>query len=302
MARPIWKGSISFGLVYIPITLFSAEKGNDLHFHLLDKRNSARIRYERINDKTNKAVPWDQIVKAYEFEKGNYVVVNEQELEKTAYENSQTIEIENFIEAKSLASLYFDKPYYLIPNKQGEKGYYLLHDTLIKTKKIGIARVVIKTRQHLAAIMPYQNTLLLNLLRFSDSLKKSDEFEFPERKAVKFSPKEADMAQKLVASMSTRWNPDNYHDKNRELLSTWIENKIKKGKSIVSKNKTVPKSNVVDFMSLLKKSIQEKKLKPKVNNPRQRSQPKGTRKTPLQKKSKNSPAKTTDKTHKRSRK
>lgn len=262
--RPIWKGSISFGLVMIPVTIFPSDAHSDLHFHLLDKRNKARIRYERINEKTGKEVPWNQIAKAYEFEKDNYIIIDEQELERTAYENFNTIEIESFVDRKDIEPLYYEKSYYLSPNKQGEKGYALLQKTLEATKKAGIAKVVIRTRQHLAAVLPYQNILILSLLRFPEEIKNYKEFQISEGelRRYKISSKEILMAERLVKSMSSKWNPNEYHDENRELLHKWIEKKIRAKDSVIkeeNKIKISPKAaKVIDFMTLLKKSIEEK--------------------------------------------
>lgn len=271
MSRPIWKGTISFGLVNIPVTLYSAEQGSDLHFHLLDSRDHARIRYERVNDVTGKEVPWNKIVKAYEFEKGNYIVVDEKELEKTAAENFQTVEIQDFVEQKSIESIYFDKPYYLLPSKQGEKGYILLRKTLEQTHKVGIVKVVIRTRQHIAALLPYKNVLLLNILRFAKEIRKQDEFEISDEstKRQTISPKEIHMAERLIESMTTKWDPQKYHDENRELLSKLINEKIKRNKGVTSplapeiehKSKTTSGAKVIDFMELLKKSLKEKERK-----------------------------------------
>ncbi len=281
MSRPIWKGSISFGLISIPITLYSAEKPNELHFHLIDRRNKARVRYERVNAETGKEVPWENIEKAFEFEKGNYVVVDEKELEKTAYESSQSVELEAFVPRESLDPIYFERPYYMIPAKQGEKGYQLLRTTLERAKKIGIAKVVIKTRQYLAAILPYQNSLLLELLHYPNEIRSLEEFNLDEiAKRSKIAPKEIQMAERLVKSMSVRWNPKKYHDENRELLSEWIENKIKHGKYETRpghEKKTPAKSGagkgakVIDFMQLLKKSVAEKEGKGKGKNPKTKS-------------------------------
>jgi DNA end-binding protein Ku len=262
-SRPIWKGSISFGLVMIPVTLFPSDLHNGLHFHLLDKRNNARIRYERINEETGKVVPWNMIAKAYEFEKGNYVVINEQELEKTAYENFDSIEIENFVEKSAIDALYFEKAYYLSPSKNGEKGYALLYKTLEATQKVGIAKIVIRSRQHLAAVLPYENILILNLMRFSEEIKNYKELNIPESnaKSYKISTKEVEMAERLVKSMSAKWNPKLYHDENRILLDRWIANKIKVGKSVLEpakEKKGVKAGKVIDFMALLQKSIKVK--------------------------------------------
>lgn len=263
-SRPIWKGSISFGLVMIPVTLFPSDNHSELHFHLLDKRNKARVRYERINEKTGKTVPWNEIAKAYEFEKGHYVIIDEQELEKSAYENYNTIEIESFVDRNAIEPLYYEKAYYLTPNKQGEKGYALLEKTLEETKKVGIAKVVIRSRQHLAAVLPYKNMLILNLLRFTEEIRDDTEFQISEMdiKKYKISAREMNMAERLVKSMSGKWNPKEYHDENKALLHKWIEKKIKTGSSVKAEEPEIkPKAKpgkIIDFMSLLKKSIEEK--------------------------------------------
>lgn len=264
MSRPIWKGSISFGLVSIPVTLYSAEKDSVIHFKLLDNRNHARIHYQRINEETGKEVPWNDVVKGYEFEKENYVVLDEKDFEKIATENTRLVEIEDFIDQKSLDPVYFEKPYYLVPSKSGQKGYALLHQTLQRTKKIGIAKVMIRTRQYLAAVLPYKNALILNTLRFVSEIRTPKEYDIPESdlKNHKVSPKEIQMAELLVKSMSSKWDPKKYHDKNHEILETIIEAKIHKGKSVtphkIFRKSKQPKGKLIDFMELLKQSIKEK--------------------------------------------
>ncbi len=262
MARPIWKGTISFGLVNIPVTLFSATSHTALNFHLLDKRNHARIQYERINAVTKKEVPWHEIVKAYEFEKGNYVIVDEKELEKTIAENTQTVEIENFIDQKSLDPIYYEKPYFLVPTKQGEKGYVLLREILKREHKVGIVKVVLRTREYLAALLPYKNCLVLNILRYYKEINPIEELNLTtDIKQYKITSKEIDMAEQLVVSMTEKWDPRKYHDKNRELLKNWIQKRIKKHKSItapLAEKTKGDKGQVIDFMTLLKKSLHEK--------------------------------------------
>lgn len=289
MSRPIWKGNISFGLVNIPITLYSAEKTYDLHFKLLDSRNRARIHYERINDVTGTEVPWDEVVKAYEYDKGNYVILKDEDFKKAAPEHSQTIEIKDFVEQKSLDPLYFEKPYYLVPDKHAEKGFVLLRETLRRSKKIGIAKVVIRTREYLAALIPYQNALILNVLRFDQELRKPEEFELPKAdiKKYKLSEKEIVMAENLVKSMTSKWNPKKYHDEYRDLLMSWIEKKLH-GKTVSPPKGKVKErkesAKVIDFMSLLKKSIAEKdKAKKTSKTKARRSTGTKTRKTQARK-------------------
>lgn len=267
MERPIWQGHISFGLVNIPVLLFSGERKNDLHFKLIDSRDHARIRYERVNEDTGKEVPWSSIAKAYELNKGDYVVLQEKDFEKAKLEPLKTIEIEDFIDNKELECLYFEKPYYLVPGKGGEKGYVLLREILEQTNRIGIAKIIIRTRAHIAALMPQKNALLLNILRYPQEIRKLTEFQLPtkEIKNYKISKKELDIAEQLVDAMTVAWDPSRYHDDYREILMKWIEEKTKsKGKKKTTesdKSKKIVKSKVIDFMTLLKKSIKEKKPK-----------------------------------------
>lgn len=260
MSRPIWKGHISFGLVYIPVTLYTAEKSKDLQFHLVDSRDNSRIRYERRNETTGKEVPWNEVVKAYEYSKGHYVILEEEDFKKAAVESSQTIEILHFIEEKSIPDIYFQKPYYLVPDKKGEKGYVLLRETLAHTKKVGIAKVVIRTRQYLAAVSPVEDALVLDLLHFADELIEPDEYAFPHgaMKNYKITTKELEISEQLVKAMSAEWKPEQYHDDYRQALLELIKKK-EKGLPVEVKTAKKPEAKVIDFMSLLKKSVEEKK-------------------------------------------
>lgn len=259
MTNPIWRGHISFGLVNIPVTLYSADKRAELHFHMLDSRNRARVRYERINEETGKEVPWDKVVKAYEFEKNNYVILSKDDFERAAPKATKTIDIENFINLDEIAPVYFEKPYYLVPEKIGIKGYVLLRETLQKAKKVAIAKVVIREKQYLAALMPVKEALVLNLIRFKQELRSLNEFAIPDKhiKSYNIHPQELKMAEQLVNSMTKEWKPEQYHDEYREFLLKWIEkksqHKIKKAPK--SKEKR-PATNVIDFMGALKQSLQ----------------------------------------------
>lgn len=262
-AKPIWHGTISFGLVAIPVNLFAAENIFRASFHLLDKRNNARIHYERINEITGKSVPWTDIVKAFEFEKDNFVVVDDKQIEKTNNQEFKTINISEFIEKSTIEFPYLDKPYYLSPTKGGEKGYDLLMETLSKSKKAAIATIVIRTKQYIAVIAPYQNILLLNLLRYYNELKKpQDVYKTKTTTKNKVSAAEIKMAEQLIESMTTKWDPKKYHNKSNEILKKVITQKIKKGKSIIAshaeKKPKPAKGQVLDFMELLKKSVKEK--------------------------------------------
>ena len=284
MARPIWKGQISFGLVNIPVTLFSGEQSKELSFRMLDSRNNARVRYERVNEVTGEEVPWEEIVKAYEYEKGEYVLLTDEDFERAAVENTQTVEIEDFVDAKSIDVVYFDKPYYLVPGKKGEKGYVLLRETLKKTNKVGIAKVVIRTRQHLAAVMPVDNALVLNILRFQEELRDPSEYDLPDESLSKYkvTDKELAMAEQLVETMSDKWKPEKYKDEYRDALLEWIEKKARAHGEITPpappKKEGAPAGEIVDFMSLLKKSVQRtsegRKKAPAAKKVQARSKPK----------------------------
>lgn len=267
MSHPIWKGQLSFGLVTIPVVLYSAESRADVHFKLVDSRNLGRIRYERINEETGKEVPWEDVAKAYEYDKGNYVLIKEEELSNLKEKNLQIITIEDFIDKKDIDCIYFEKPYYLIPDKKGEKGYVLLRETLRTTNTIGIAKLPIRTKQYLAALMPCQNALLINILRYQHELRKLNEFDLPQDDITtyKITPKEMEIAKQLVNSMKTKWDPSRYHDEYMEALEQWLEEKAQaaQGKTKKKGRKTAisGSSNVIDFMTLLKKSLSEKKTR-----------------------------------------
>lgn len=273
--RPIWKGQISFGLINIPIELYSAEQRKNMEFKLIDSRNKAKIRYERINEETGKEVPWNDVVKAYEFDEG-FVEMTDEDFKRAAIESTQAFEIEDFVAADEVDCTYFDKPYYLAPTKQGEKGYVLLREILDRTNKIAIGKVVIRTRQYLGALVPNGDVLILNLLRFQGELRSPKELHIPEGgiKDYKISPKELEMAEKLVESMTVKWQPKKYHDDYRESLMKWIEKKAKLGKIPLpakQKEKEPASAKVIDFMDLLKKSIKKnapKKARKTVRKPK----------------------------------
>ena len=270
MPRPIWSGTITFGLLNIPVQLMTAERHTDLHFRMLDSRNNARIRYERINEETGEEVPWKDIVKAFEYDKGSYVVLEKEDFAKAAPESTESVDIEAFVKPDSVGAEYFEKPYYLVPAKKAEKGYVLLRETLKRLNTAGLARVVIRTREYLALVMPHDDALLLMLLRFPQELVPADEYAFPDKKpaAYRISAKELEMAESLVKSMIGKWQPDKYHDDFRERLVKVIEERVKAKGTVRApglEETELPKNaatNVVDFMSLLKKSIDAKQRTP----------------------------------------
>src|SRR5688572_8272616 len=235
MSRPIWKGHISFGLVNVPVVLYSAERRSDLSFRLIDSRNSARVRYERVNEETGEEVPWDKIVKGYEYEEGNYVLLSDEELEHASAEMTRTIEIEEFVDLKAIDVRFFDKPYVLVPGNKGEKGYVLLREAISAAGKAGIARVVIRARQYLAAVLPQGEALVLELLRYPQELADVSEFDLPGKDLREHGvqKKEIDLATKLIGGMTAKWNSSKYHDEYRDVLLKLIQRKVDAGQTEV---------------------------------------------------------------------
>jgi DNA end-binding protein Ku len=269
MARPIWTGTLSFGLLNVPIRLMTAERRIDLHFRMLDQRNNQPVRYERVNAESGEEVPWKDIVKAYEYSKGNYVVLEESDIRNAAPETHETVEIDSFVDADALTPAYFEKPYFLVPGKKAEKGYVLLRETLKRTGKIGIARVVIRTREYLCAVMPQDEALLLILLRFPQELVSAEEYALPDKPVAEYriSDRELEMAGELIESMAGKFKPENYRDEFRERLTAVIEQRLKSKGITTTLEEEEPAhanatTNVVDFMSLLKKSIESKQRTP----------------------------------------
>lgn len=270
MPRPIWTGTLSFGLLNVPVSLMSGERKVDLQFRMLDARDKTPIRYERVNAESGEEVPWKDIVKAFEYDKGSYVVIDKEDIAAAAPESHETVELETFVDADAIAPQYYDKPYVLVPAKKAEKGYVLLRETLKKTKQVGVARVVIRTREYLAAVMPQGDALLLLLLRYPQELVDPADYRLPEGsgKDYRISAKELEMAGQLIESMSGKWNPEDLHDEYRERLRAVIEKKMKaKGAraEIEEPDPDAPEdaaTNVVDFMSLLKQSIASEKRTP----------------------------------------
>ncbi len=262
MARPIWKGSISFGLVNIPISLYSAEEKSEMHFKLLDKRTKSEIRYERINAESGQQVPSDQIVKGYKYHGGDYIVLTEDDFKKAAVEATQTIEITDFVPLSSIGYIFFEKPYHVIPEKKAEKGYVLLREVLKRTGKVAISKVVIRSREYLAALIPEGDGLILDIMRFHDEIRDLSEFKLPSGgiEQYKISDKELQIAEMLVESMASEWEPGRYHDDYREAILDWIEKKAQAESAQQPPRGEVERKEepgkVVDMMELLKKSVQ----------------------------------------------
>jgi DNA end-binding protein Ku len=265
MSRSIWKGAISFGLVHIPVVLFSAENRNSFDLTMLDRRNMKPVGFKRYNKETEKEVGWDDIVKGYEYEKERYVVLTDEDFKRANVEATQTIEIKAFVDADEVAPSYFETPYYLAPDKRGDKGYALLRETLKVTNKIAIATVVIRTRQYLAALIPSDDVIVLNTLRYTNELRPATDLKVPSGnlKASGVSPREIEMAKTLVDEMTEQWKPERYRDTYHDDLMKLIDKRIKAGKTevITEANEDEEKpvrGEVIDLMALLKRSVQAK--------------------------------------------
>ena len=255
MARAIWKGSISFGLVNIPIALYPATRREELRFRLLRKSDLSPVNYKRVAEKDGKEVSWDEIVKGYEYEKGKYVVLKAEDFERVDLEATQTVDIQDFVDQEQIDPMFFYKPYYLEPQKGGDKAYVLLRDALKESNKVGIAKVVIKTRQYLAGVKPEDGALVLELMHFADELADPGKLHVPKKTEV--GKREMNMAKSLIDSMSSKWDPEKYKDEYREALMDVIEEKVEAGgKEIKEKPKKAPKpTKVIDLVSVLQKSL-----------------------------------------------
>ena len=273
MARSLWKGAISFGLVNVPVELHSAKKrAAELDMTMLDKRDLAPVGYKRVNKATGKEVAWGNVVKGYEYKDDKYVVLSEEDFRRANPEASRTVEILAFVDLADIEPQYFETPYYLVPEKRGEKAYALLRETLEKAGKAGIASVVIRTKQYLAALVAQDELMVLNTLRYADELKAPAELEIPK---AKVTAKELDMALRLVEDMADEWEPKKYKDTYREDLLKRIKEKVKAGQTEEltepeeGAEKPARGADVIDLMSLLKQSV-ERKPKPARRSTRKR--------------------------------
>jgi DNA end-binding protein Ku len=253
--RAIWKGSISFGLVNIPIALYPATRREELKFRLLRGSDLSPVNYKRVAEKDGKEVSWEQIVKGYEYEKGKFVVLNEKDFQRVDLEATQTVDIQDFVDVEEIDPMFFYKPYYLEPQKGGDKAYVLLRDVLAKTNKVGIAKVIIKTRQYLAGVKALKHALVLELMHFAQELSDAEKLNVP--KKMEPGKREIDMARALVENMTSKWNPEKYKDDYRDALLEVIEEKVESGgEEIEEKPKArKPSSKVIDLVAVLQQSL-----------------------------------------------
>jgi DNA end-binding protein Ku len=255
----MWNGSISFGLVTIPVALYPATSRDELTFRLLRKSDQSPVNYKRVAEADGKVVPWEEIVKGYEYEKGKFVILKAEDFKRVDLEAAaQTIDIMDFVAEEEINPMYFQKPYYLEPQKGGDKAYALLREALHESGKIGVAKVVIRTREHLAGVKAQGNAIILEIMHFSDELVDADSLKFP--KGTQAKPREIGMARKLIDGMTTKWDPGKYEDEYKTQLMAMIEEKVKHPDRKYASTK-VPKrpSNVIDLMSVLEESLSHTK-------------------------------------------
>ncbi|HWL54913.1 MAG TPA: Ku protein [Chthoniobacteraceae bacterium] len=257
--RAIWKGSISFGLVHIPIALYPATRREELKFRLLRKSDLSPVNYKRVAESDGKEVPWEEIVKGYEYEKGKFVVLKDEDFQRVDIEATKTVDILSFVTQEEVNPLFFYKPYYMEAQKGGDRPYVLLRDALRGTGKIGIAKVVIRTRQHLAAVKPQDDSLMLELMHFPSELLATSEFKQP--KDTGTNQKEMSMARTLIETMSEKWDPEAYKDDYREALEEMIEEKIAGGPAETPQPAARPAGGgkVIDLVAILEQSLNQKK-------------------------------------------
>ncbi|HEX7784860.1 MAG TPA: Ku protein [Methylomirabilota bacterium] len=262
MPSRLWTGSISFGLVNIPVSLVTAEEHDELDFTLLDERDDSPIGYQKINKRTGKPVPSDRIVRGFEYQDGRYVIVSDADLKRASPERTQRIDVLSFAEVGEIAPMYFDRPYYLEPGRGGERGYALFREALRRTGKVAIASVVVKTREHLAAVVVQDDVLVLNVLRYAAELRDPGRLKVPGSglKSLKISEREVSMAERLIAEMTEPWKPERYHDEYRDELLAFIKKRGRAGQLASSpepeEEAARPKrAEVIDIADLLQKSL-----------------------------------------------
>lgn len=255
----IWKGTISFGLVSIPVELRTAVRGDRLSFRMLHAEDLSPVKYERVCAEDGEPVPWDEVVKGYEYTKGKFIVLTDEDFERAALESSKAIDILDFVKQDEIDPRYFETPYYLIPAKGGERPYALLRDAMRKTGSVGIGKIIIRQKQHLAAVKVVGDALVLELMRFANELVDTDEYSFPSSDVVK--PQELTMAEQLITNLAEPFSPDKYTDDYRANLMRIIKAKAK-GKNVDLEAPQEPEQDdaqVLDLMARLRESLEQGK-------------------------------------------
>ena len=260
MARAMWKGSLAFGLVNIPIELYSATRDHRPKFRLLHAKDESPVRYERVCQTEGKPVGWDDLVKGYEYEKGQFVVITKDDFKTAALEKTKTIDILDFVNPDDVDERYFETPYYLQPSKGADRSYALLREALRDSGKLGIAKIILRDAQHLAAVEAIGDALVLTMMRFADELADLDDFRFPRVDVIR--PAELKMAKQLIDNLSAEWKPEKYTDEYRDNLMKVIQGKLKGRQPKLKERETAQSADVVDLMARLRASL-EGKAKPR---------------------------------------
>ena len=277
MAHAIWSGAINFGLVTIPVKLFTAVRTDELSFNMLHAKDEGRIKYERICSVDGKPVPWDEIVKGYEYEKGEYVILTDEDFKKVNPEATQSVDILEFVDLDTINPMYFDKPYYLEPSKQGKHAYALLRQALSESNKVAIARVVVRTKEYIAAVKPIGDALVLELMHWANEIVPSSTLELPEKE--KLPEGEMKMARMLIDTMSVQtFEPEKFTNKYHDELLAMIEARAQGKELPKAKKVAAPRSKVVNLMDVLAQSLEESKKRRASGNGRAASNDKPEKK------------------------
>jgi DNA end-binding protein Ku len=262
MPHIIWRGAVSFGLVHVPVKLYPATSSDKVGFHLLDRRSMDPIGYQQINKRSGKLVPKPNIVKGYEYEKGKYVVLSDDEIRSANPESTQTIDILAFVDASDISFLYLDTPYFLAPDRGGDKVYALLRESLLKAGKIGVASVVLHSKQHLAALIPMGDALALNTLRWATEVRDTSELKLPSpnQKSASVSVRDLEMAERLIEDMTQKWDPGAYRDTFHDDILSLVDRKIRAGKTtevdaIEAPHEAKSSADILDLSDLLRRSL-----------------------------------------------
>jgi DNA end-binding protein Ku len=255
MARALWKGSISFGLVNIPIELHTAVRDHRPHFRMLHAKDTSPVRFERVCIRDGHPVAWEDLVKGYEYEKGRFVVVTKEDFRAAALEKTRTIDIIDFVDADEIDDRFFETPYYLVPTKGGEPAYALLREAMRDSGRIGVAKFILRDAQHLAAVEVIDQAIVLSVMRFADELVDVGQFDFPAAKNIR--AQELQMARSLVNSLAAKWDPAKYTDQYRENLMKIIKAKLKGRKVELAAGEERRGAEVVDLMERLRRSLEQ---------------------------------------------
>ena len=260
MARSMWKGSIAFGLVNIPIELFSAVRDHRPHFRMLHAKDQSPVHYERVCQTEGKPVGWEDLVKGYEYEKGQFVVITKDDFKTAALEKTKTIDILDFVDPGDIDERYFETPYYLQPGKGADRSYALLREAIRESGKVGIAKMILRDSQHLAAVEVIDDAIVLTMMRFADELADISDLKLP--KAGDFRPAELKMALQLIENLAGKWEPEKYTDEYRDNLMKIIQGKVKGHRPKLKERETPHSADVVDLMSRLRASLETKGATP----------------------------------------